>query len=124
MAAKEKRNWKNKYCNVYESFMCSVSYYSKLYYLVILFSFSLVSTCLLHGVGLQVTSKVVSATFLLVCFLCLKESFYETRKNVFYFTSKTLFVNQILTFQISKCHDVIKCLNNKIKIFVKKHYEK
>ena len=34
--------------------------------------------------------KVVSARFLLVCFSSLKTS--ETRKNVFYFTSKTLFV--------------------------------
>ena len=30
--------------------------------------------------------KVVSATFLLVCFLSLKESSCETRKNVSYFT--------------------------------------
>ena len=57
--------------------------------------------------------KVVSATFLLVCFLYLKESTCETRKNVFYFISKALFVLEIislsLTFQIFKCHDVIKC---------------
>ena len=38
---------------------------------------------------LQITLKVVSATFLLVCFLCLKESTCETRENVLYFfTSK------------------------------------
>ena len=36
--------------------------------------------------------KFVSATFLLVCFVCLKESTCETRKNVFYFTSKALLV--------------------------------
>ena len=30
--------------------------------------------------------KVVSTTFLLVCFVCLKESTFEIRKNVFYFT--------------------------------------
>ena len=30
--------------------------------------------------------KVVSATFLQVCFVCLKESTSEARKNVFYFT--------------------------------------
>ena len=42
--------------------------------------------------------KVVSATFLLVCFLCLQESIYETRKNVFYFTSKALFVLEIIKF--------------------------
>ena len=40
--------------------------------------------------------KVVSATFLLVSFLRLKESTCETRKNVFYFTSKALFVLEII----------------------------
>ena len=42
--------------------------------------------------------KVVSATFLLVCFLCLKESFRETSKNIFYFTSKAFFVFEIIKF--------------------------
>ena len=42
--------------------------------------------------------KVVSATFLLVCFVCLKESTCETRKNVFYFTSKALFAFEIIKF--------------------------
>ena len=36
--------------------------------------------------------KVVSTTFLLVCFLILKESTNEISKYVFYFTSKALFV--------------------------------
>ena len=36
--------------------------------------------------------RVVSATFLLVCFLSLKECTCQTRKNVFYFTSKAPFV--------------------------------
>ena len=36
--------------------------------------------------------KVVSATFFLVCFESLKETTYETKKNVFYFISKALFV--------------------------------
>ena len=36
--------------------------------------------------------KVVSATFLLVCFSSLEESTYEIWKNIFYFTSKALFV--------------------------------
>ena len=35
---------------------------------------------------------------LLVCFLSLKESTYETRKNVFYFTSKALFVLKKIKF--------------------------
>ena len=42
--------------------------------------------------------KVVSATFLLVCFVCLKERTYETRVNVFYFTLKALFVLEIIKF--------------------------
>ena len=42
--------------------------------------------------------KVVSATFLLVCFICLKESTFETRKNVFDFTLKALFVLEIIRF--------------------------
>ena len=42
--------------------------------------------------------KVVSATFFLVCFVCLNESTPGTRKNVFYFTSKALFVLEIIKF--------------------------
>ena len=42
--------------------------------------------------------KVVSTTFSLVCFLCLKESTCETRKNIFYFTSNALFVFEIIKF--------------------------
>ena len=47
---------------------------------------------------IEVSLKVVSAAFLLVCFLCLNESTCETRKNVFYFTSKALFVLEIIKF--------------------------
>ena len=57
--------------------------------------------------------KVESASFLLVCIVSLKESTCAMRKNVFHFTSKTLFVLQVLNFQIFKCHDVIKSLNMK-----------
>ena len=42
--------------------------------------------------------KVVSATFLLVCFLSLNESPCQTRKNAFYFTSKALFVLEKIKF--------------------------
>ena len=42
--------------------------------------------------------KIVSATFLLVCFVSLKESTFETRKSVFYFTWKALFVHEIIRF--------------------------
>ena len=49
-------------------------------------------SCKVHKSSGSVSLKVVSATFLLVCFLNLKNSTYETRKNIFYFTSKALFV--------------------------------
>ena len=42
--------------------------------------------------------KVVPTSFLLVCFLSLKESTCETRKNIFYFTSKALFVLEKIKF--------------------------
>ena len=41
---------------------------------------------------------VVSATFLQVCLVCLKESTFETRTNVFHFTSKALYVLEIFKF--------------------------
>ena len=58
--------------------------------------------------------KVVSATFFLVCFLSLKESFCETRKKKIYFTSKALFVlEKMLKFtsldiQILRRHQIPK----------------
>ena len=42
--------------------------------------------------------KVVSAAFLLVCFVSLKENTCETRKNIYYFTLKALFVLQKIKF--------------------------
>ena len=42
--------------------------------------------------------KVLSATFLLVCFSSLKESNCETWKNIFYFTSKALFILEKIKF--------------------------
>ena len=50
--------------------------------------------------------KVVSATFLQVCFLHLKESTCETRKNVFYFTSTALFVLEIIRFELFRYSNV------------------
>ena len=40
--------------------------------------------------------KVVSATFLLVCFVCLKTITCKTRKNGFYFTLKALFIYELI----------------------------
>ena len=48
--------------------------------------------------GLKNDLKVVSATFVLVYFLSLNESTCQTRKNVFYFTSKALFVLEKIKF--------------------------
>ena len=42
--------------------------------------------------------KVVFGTFLLVCFLSLKESTCETRKSVFYFILKAFFVVEKIKF--------------------------
>ena len=42
--------------------------------------------------------KVKSAIFLTVCFVCLKESTFERRKNAFYFTLKALFILEIIKF--------------------------
>ena len=42
--------------------------------------------------------KVVSARFLIVCFVCLKESTFEIRKNDFYFILKALFILEIIIF--------------------------
>ena len=60
--------------------------------------------------------KVVFTTFLQACLLAsfsLNKSSYQTRKSVFYFTSKALSVIEkikFLEFYISKFHDIIKCL--------------
>ena len=42
--------------------------------------------------------KIVSATFLPVSFLSVHESNYQTRKSVFYFTSKALSVIEKIKF--------------------------
>ena len=54
--------------------------------------------------------KFVSATFLLVRFVYLKKSTLETRKNIIsHWKLFVLEINQILNFQIYKCHNVIRC---------------
>ena len=63
--------------------------------------------------------KVVSATFLRVCYLNLNDSTCQIRKNIFLFHSKSSFCsqeNQILELYIFKFHDVIKCLSVKQEI--------
>ena len=55
---------------------------------------------LLGHVGFHQESvlNAVTATFLLICFKCLKENTFQTRKYFFYFTSKTLIVLEIIRF--------------------------
>ena len=54
-------------------------------------------TCLKKDTKAMVL-KVVSATFLLVCFVCLKTITCKTRKNGFYFTLKALFIYELIKF--------------------------
>ena len=51
-----------------------------------------------HSNIADVVLKVVSATFMLVYFLSLNKSTCQTRKNVFHFTSKALFVLEKIKF--------------------------
>ena len=48
--------------------------------------------------GAKTMLNVLSTTFVLVCFLSLNKSTCQTRKNVFYFTSKALFVLEKIKF--------------------------
>ena len=58
-----------------------------------------------------ITYKILSATFLLVYFVCLKESTCETWKNVFYFTSKALFVIETIKFYLSRYSNTMMTSN-------------
>ena len=51
--------------------------------------------------------KFVPATFFLVCFAWLKESTFDTRTNVFHFTSKALFVLEIIRFKFFRYSNVM-----------------
>ena len=53
----------------------------------------------------------MSATFLLVCFAWLKESTCETRKNVFFFTLKALFILEIIKFSLFRYSNIMMSLN-------------
>ena len=71
---------------------------------------------LLLGVtNITLMLKVVSATFFLVFFVSLKESTFETRKNVSYFTSKALFTLELIEFWLFRYSNVMtsKCLRMK-----------
>ena len=59
--------------------------------------FSNMSRCRDYSFSVD-TLRVVSATFLLVCFLVLNKSTCQTRENVFYFTSKAHFVLEKIKF--------------------------
>ena len=51
--------------------------------------------------------KVASATFLLVCFVCLKESTCGASKNASYFTSKALAVIETIKSGLLKYSNVM-----------------
>ena len=53
----------------------------------------------------------MSATFLLVHFVCLKESTWERRKNAFYFTSKALLVFEIIKFKHFRYSNIMTSSN-------------
>ena len=88
----------------------SCKYFSNAQFMVPIFSASslrntmYLSSLLLSSSGIILKRlKVVSATFLLVCFVCLKKRTRKnkekrTRKNFFYFTSKALIVLEIIKF--------------------------
>ena len=64
--------------------------------------------------------KIVSATFLLVCFLSRNKSICQSRKNIFLLHFKTSFrsrENQVLEFQIFRFHDVIEYLSINQEIY-------
>ena len=55
--------------------------------------------------------KVVSATFFIVYFVCLKKSICETRKNVFYFNSVFPSVLEIIKFEFFRYSNVMMSSN-------------
>ena len=67
-------------------------------------------TLLIQFAAMEMTSRLL---FLLVCFLSLKESTYETRKNVFYYNSKALFV-EIIKFKLFRYSNTMTSSNAQI----------
>ena len=55
--------------------------------------------------------NIVFAKFLLVCFVNVRESTCETRKNIFYFTSKALLVLGIIKFWLFRYSNLIMSSN-------------
>ena len=68
------------------------------FYFFKLFGLNILILFLVLSVTLTYRLKVVFATLLLDCFVSLKESTCEARQNAFYFTSKALFVLEIIKF--------------------------
>ena len=74
----------------------------------------------MHSDLSSVHLKVLSATFLLVCFMS-KRQHLQNKEKYFLFHFKSSFCscdNQILIIHIFKCHDVIKCLGMKHKTYI------
>ena len=59
----------------------------------------------------KINLKVMSVTFLQICLVSLKGSTCETRKNFFYFSSKALFVLEVIKFQLFRCSNVMASSN-------------
>ena len=106
---------------IFELYFC-ISRPSKFNFLGSLYYIMFWSVKYTHFMPKTRVLKVVSATFLLDCFIYLKESTYIwNKKKCFLFHFESFFRswdNQILTFEIFKCHDVIKCLSMKQEIHV------
>ena len=68
-------------------------------------------------VGIKVCVRYIFAAF----FVNLKGEHLRNKENIFYFTSKALFVLEIIIFyffKVFKCHDVIKCPKMKQKTYL------
>ena len=102
----------NSILNDYEKICSSCTVYIVLFIIFFIISISISGVFIYFYWYL----KVVSATFLLVCFLYLNDSTCQITKKCFLFHLKSSYCsweNQILEFYIFKFCNVIKCLSMK-----------
>ena len=74
-----------------------------------------------YDITCNIILKVVSATFLANLFCMPKRQHLWNKEKYFLFHFESSFCsrdNQILTFQVFKCHEVIKCLGMKHKTYI------
>ena len=99
--------------NLFSVIQLKAKVYALVLFLYFLFKFGYqtavkvwLNKCISHFLLIRIHSmqggtaslKVLSATFVQVYFLSLNKSTCQTRKNVFYFTSKALFVHEKIKF--------------------------